>query len=51
MTNSFQANHIISKNKRWSMDMKVVYKIARILTLAQLLAAFSLTILYIYRPI
>jgi hypothetical protein len=32
------------------MDMKVVYKIARILTLAQLLAAFSLTILYIYRP-
>lgn len=32
------------------MDMKVVYKIARILTLAQLLAAFSLTMLYIYRP-
>ena len=29
--------------------MKVVYKIARILTLAQLLAAFSLTMLYIYR--
>ena len=32
------------------MDMKVVYKIARILTLAQILAAFSLAMLYIYRP-
>jgi hypothetical protein len=50
MTNSFGSDKIISKNRKWSMDMKVVYKIARILTLAQLLAAFSLTMLYIYRP-
>ena len=32
------------------MNMNVVYKIARILTLAQILAAFSLAMLFIYRP-
>ena len=47
MTNSFGSDKIIPENRKWSMDMKVVYKIARVLTLAQLSAAFSLTMLYI----
>jgi hypothetical protein len=50
MTNSLGSNDIISKNRKWGVDMKVVYKIARILTLAQILAAFSHAMLYIYRP-
>lgn len=41
---------MIMKNRKVGLDMDKVCKVARILTLAQLLAAFSLTMLYFFRP-
>ena len=50
LTSGFASNDMRLKKRKGIFNMNMMYKIARILTLAQILAAFSLFILYMERP-
>ena len=50
LTSGFASNNIELNGRKEALNMNVIYKIARILTLAQILAAVSLWILYVERP-
>lgn len=50
MTSEIKNDYVMIKNRKEDVHMNQICKAARILTLAQLLAAFSLTMLYFFRP-